>query len=112
MNTCLLFDFFCEIILKVHPGPCLESFGIQVAEMANVPRSVVLDAKRKAKELESFDCSKRKKRNIVLCENDDDESFNENDVSSALKLLNGFKKLPLTSMTNEEKRNALAELLV
>ncbi|VEU41392.1 unnamed protein product [Pseudo-nitzschia multistriata] len=41
-------------LYKVRPGPCLESFGIQVAEMAHVPRAVIEDARKRARELERF----------------------------------------------------------
>jgi len=78
--------------------------------MANVPSSVVLDAKRKAKELENFDCSKRRKCGIVL--SPDDGSCNDNeDIASALKLLNKFRSLPFGTMTTEEKRNAMSTIL-
>lgn len=75
--------------------------------MANVPRSVIADAKRKAKELENFDCNKRRKSEIVLCPNDASSS----QVESAFKLLNKFKNLPLGSMTTEEKLNVMTTLM-
>ena len=42
-------------LYKVEEGPCLQSFGIDVAEMAGMIKSVVDEAKRKAGELERFD---------------------------------------------------------
>lgn len=41
-------------LYAVHPGPCLQSFGIAVAEMARVPSAVIEDAKRRARKLERF----------------------------------------------------------
>jgi len=77
---------------EVRPGPCLESFGIQVAEMANVPASVIADAKRRAKRLENF--GQRKKRKL------NDEDF-----------VNRFRQIPMDSMTTEEKKQALLQLV-
>lgn len=77
---------------EVRPGPCLESFGIQVAEMAHVPPVVVADAKRRAKHLENFDYRKKKKQ--------EDEQF-----------LKRFCQIPMDSLSGEEKKQALLQLL-
>ena len=91
-----------SFLYEVQEGPCLESFGIQVAEMANVPAVVVRDAKRKATELENFDY-KRRKTAINACSKSD---------ASAKLFVEKFKAIPLKSFaTEEEKRKAVLSLL-
>ena len=79
---------------EVKPGPCLESFGIQVAELASMPASVVADAKRRAKDLENFG-SAGKRRKIVT----------GNDVETQ------FRQVPLGGMNAEEKKQAMLQLV-
>ena len=79
--------------------------------MANVPKSVVVDAKRKAAELENFDCSKRRKREIIGVSDDGVSPLNDVDAEADLRVLNLFKNLPLGSMDIDEQRNAVMKLL-
>ena len=95
-------------LYEVRPGPCLESFGIQVAEMANMPASIIIDAKRKAKQLENFGYRKKKSDKCVDDEVNDDANEKK---AAAAAFLDEFKKLPIDTMTNEEIKRTLLPLI-
>jgi len=100
-------------LYEVKPGPCLESFGIQVAEMASVPSSVIADAKRRAKQLENFDSKKRLKSGHGDVDEDGRQSLAPSEkISEARDFIQKFRKIPLVSLkTVEEKREAFQNIL-
>jgi DNA mismatch repair ATPase MutS len=80
-------------LYEIRPGPCLESFGIQVAELAHVPRSVIEEARKRAQELERFEYRKR-----------------QADESHSQHMVRKFRRLPLKSYaTANERRAALQQ---
>ena len=97
-------------LYEVRPGPCLESFGIQVAEMANMPRSIITDAKRKAKQLENFDYRKRSKEAQEDCDNGEGHESSEK-TAAQMEFLHKFRKLPIDKMDKEEIRKTVLPLL-
>lgn len=87
-------------LYEVQPGACDQSFGVNVAEMAHFPGSVVEAAKRKAAELEGFTApSKRTKLSLT----------SDEDREAGQKLVNDFlqevRKLPIA--TEDEARASM-----
>lgn len=87
----------------IHPGPANQSYGIQVAQLAGVPRKVIQLAKQKLKTLESTYIAKPMQQDLfqVLEQPDDHDiikkikTLDMDDLSprEALALLFEFKKM-------------------
>ena len=98
-------------LYEVRDGPCLESFGIQVAEMAGVPSLVVRDARRKAKQLENFDYRKKKMRRKDGMGKEEVTSRNAGSAEDTA-FVDDFRAIPLLSFDNpEEKKRAFMALM-
>jgi DNA mismatch repair protein MSH2 len=108
-------DHGLTFLYEIQPGPCLESFGIQVAEMAQVPQRVVQDAKRRAQRLEHWDRGSTRRRRI---DTTDQQRADTNEANQdATAWLQRFCQLPIPDLlskqytSEEEKRLAVMNLL-
>jgi len=98
-------------LYEIRPGPSLDSFGIEVAEMANMPAAVINDAKKKVIQLEQGCKKKRKYRHICMKETTDGDVYAET-KSKVISFLENFRNLPLKSFRSlEEKEQEIKSLL-
>ena len=86
------------MLYKINEGPCEQSFGIEVAKLAQFPDEIVDMAKRKAEELEkssvkanNSDAKRTRKTNV--------EMEGEKIIRS---ILSDFVDLPLSSLDPEK----------
>ena len=111
-------NYGLTFLYEIQPGPCLESFGIQVAEMANVPKVVIQDAKRRARLLENFDYRNQKLRRTSENETDPDDENDSGNHTDATKFIHRFRSLPIGEIirsnqysNDNERKAALLQLL-
>ncbi|TIC31850.1 DNA mismatch repair protein [Wallemia mellicola] len=85
-----------SLLYKVEPGISDKSFGINVAQMAGFPESVIKLAKRKADELEDLEGHEEKK-----------QKFSDDDINTGVNLVKEFMQSFAESVQETNEREAL-----
>ncbi|TIB04831.1 hypothetical protein E3P92_00067 [Wallemia ichthyophaga] len=85
-----------SLLYKVEPGVSDKSFGINVAQMAGFPDSVIKLAKRKADDLEDIEGSEEKR-----------QKFSDEDINSGVGVVKEFMHTFATSAQHSDEYDAL-----
>ena len=96
-------------VRKIAPGGCDHSFGIEVAQLAGLPKTVILRAKEVMKNLESHNISAHKdKRELEKDASPMQITLFEDTLGQKLK--ETLSKMDVNALTPLEALNALSEL--
>nr|CCA26800.1 AlNc14C417G11489 [Albugo laibachii Nc14] len=87
------------MMYQIKKGPCMESFGVHVAELAGFPSDVIKSAKRKSQQLEYAEHTISKTKSLT-CKNQRSNEF-----------VQQFAALPMDTMSPQDALQAVKELL-
>ena len=97
-------------VRKIAPGGCDHSFGIEVAQLAGLPKSVIHRAKEVMKNLESHNISAHKDKRELAKETASPVQITLFDDTIGLKLKDALSKMDVDALTPLEALNALSAL--
>ena len=98
------FDKDITLLYKVEPGSSDQSYGIQIAELADFPEDVIRLAKRKAEELEGIE----DKRDITRMDSD----VTHNGVALVQEFLHAYEdRVQITKRQRKDDKHAQLEAL-
>lgn len=97
-------------VRKIAPGGCDHSFGIEVAQLAGLPKSVIQRAKEVMKNLESHNISAHKDKKELAKESSSQVQITLFDDGIGQELKDALSKIDVNALTPLEALNALSEL--
>lgn len=97
-------------VRKIAPGGCDHSFGIEVAQLAGLPKPVIQRAKEVMKNLESHNISAHKDRSALAKESASPMQITLFEDTLGLRLKETLSKLDVDALTPLEALNVLNEL--
>lgn len=110
--TALTSNDTLTLLYRVKQGPCDQSFGIHVAELAHFPAHVIEFSKKKAAELEDFQSVELE----TSLKGDDEPAVKkrkmekEEGVEIIQNFLDSVKKLPISSMSDKDILSKMKEM--
>lgn len=90
------------MLYQIQDGPCTQSYGIHVANMARFPPNIIREAKRKACELETNQQVPSVSSTVLVSSPEEREDVKADGTTNAVKIQNKMKKfceMPIDRMS-------------